>query len=595
MVTYAEAPFGEVRLAWLRLVGLLGAAVLVTGCYTGADGGGDGDGGQTDGGSGDAGSGDDGDGPAALACDPDGPSPTPLKRLSARQYRNTLDDLFGSMPAAASAIETALVDLPIDAAEDDGAFVGMDLRLTQRHVTTYYAVADAVANAALEDSAMMSTLAGDCALAPSLDPGCLESFVEDFGLKVHRRPMEDADLDLYLGLVDPERTGPEVYRDVVFAMLMSPAFHYQFETEGPGEAIQELDDYEIASRIAHHFWRSTPDDALLAAAAAGELTTEDGFEAAIERMVSGEGQPRTEETIRQFYRQWLHLEGVAGFVDTPAFNAFSVGLGADDDLIEAARDEIDNLTRFYTWETDGQFADLISSDRSFTDNGALAALYGVSPDASGDVVFPAGQRAGILTRAAMLFSGDEKTNPIFRGIDVRERLLCLTLSPPDAADVPPDAFDPPPLDPEMSTRQRYEVKTAAPECAACHTQINPIGFVQEAYDALGRFRTSELIYDDLGTLLGEQPVDTSVSVDGLGEGTLSFEGPVELMQWLAEDPRVQSCFAKHYFQFTFRRDPTPNDACMVDNLEETLREDSIVNALRAIALEPEFRLRTVED
>ena len=195
----------------------------------------------------------------------------------------------------------------------------------------------------------------------------------------------------------------------------------------------------------------------------------------------------------------------------------------------------------------------------------------------------------------MLISGDEKTNPIFRGIDVRERLLCLPLSPPDPADVPPDAFDPPPLDPEQSTRQRYEAKTSPTECTACHSQINPIGYVQEAYDGLGRYRTTEIIYDDAGNLIGEQPVDTAVSIDGLDSETLDFAGPVELMEWLGNDPRVQACFAKQYFEFTFRRHPSPNDACVVENLEVTLREDSIVDALEAIALQPEFRLRTVEE
>jgi len=565
------------------------------GCYSGTDGDANEGGGSEDADGDGDGDDDDDDGPANQVCDPDGPSATPLMRLSAQQYRNTLADLFASAPAALPEIESALVDLPLDEAEGDAAYGGMDLRLTQRHVNTFYAVANVVADTTLDDSSTMSAMAGDCALAPNVDEACLESFVTDMGLRIHRRPLSEEDVALYMGLIDPERTGPETYRDVLFSMLMSPAFLYHFETEGDGEGIQELDDYEIASRLSFHFWQTMPDEELFAAAAAGELTTEEGYLDAVDRMVRGDGQLRTEETVRRFYREWLHLDGVAGFVDTPAFNAFAEGAGADDSLLTAMQEEIDLLTHYYTWETDGQFADLITSNRSFTSDPTLAALYGVPTADGSEVTFPDGERAGILTRSAMLISGDEKTNPIFRGMDVRERLLCLGLAPPDPADVPPDAFDPPPLDPEQTTRERYEAKTSPTECTACHSQINPIGYVQEAYDGLGRYRTTELIYDDSGNLIGEQPVNTAVSIEGLDSETLDFSGPVDMMEWLADDPRVQACFAKQYFEFTFRRHPSPNDACVVENLEVTLREESIVDALEAIALQPEFRLRTVEE
>lgn len=539
---------------------------------------------------------DDGDGPAEQACDPDGPSPTTLKRLSALQYRNTLDDLFAGTPQLAPAVQTALLDLPLDEAQDS-AFAAMDLRLAQRHVTTYYSVADSVADAALLSSDTMAALAGNCATAPTLDADCLESFVRDFGQRVHRRPLDDADTDLYLGLVDPERTGPEVFRDVLFAMLMAPALHYHFEIDGDGQDVLELDGYEIANRLSYHFWQSMPDDALFAAAADGSLQTEAGFSAAVDRLVDGDGRVRTEETIRVFYRQWLDVEELGAFVDTAAFGAFATGVAADDALVEAMAAEVDALTHHFTFETEGRFADLITSDLSFTDDATLASLYGVAPwDGTGSPPrFAEGERAGLLTRAAMLFSGDEKTNPIFRGIDVRERLLCLELGLPDPNALPADAFDPPPLDPEQSTRERYDAKTAAPECQACHTQINPIGYVQEAYDALGRYRTTERIFDDSGALVGEQPVDTTVTIPGLAEEPLQFEGPVELMQWLAEDPRVQSCFAQHYFEFTFRRAPSPNDSCLVENVETALDGDGLLHALKVIALQPEFRLRKVED
>ena len=63
----------------------------------------------------------------------------------------------------------------------------------------------------------------------------------------------------------------------------------------------------------------------------------------------------------------------------------------------------------------------------------------------------------------------------------------------------------------MTTRESVEELTEMPGtvCAGCHlTAINPLGFATEGFDALGRFRTSQRLFDAAGVETGTKPVNT---------------------------------------------------------------------------------------
>ena len=574
------------------------AALALPGCYEGVSGGADS---ATDGeGTGDDGpdSGDDGNVPGVdELCNGEDPSITPLRRMSVLQYENTVRDLLGEGAAAEILpdLEAFFADLPPDG-DAEAAFANMDLRISQRHVNNYYMVADGLANGLLDSDARLADVAGDCATSTAIDDGCIEDFIVDFGLRAYRRPLTDDEVELYRGMVDPDRTQPEVIRDLVFVFLMSPRFLYHFETEGveiDGRAdLLGLTAWEIASRLSYHFWQSMPDQELFDAAADGSLTTEEGYEAQVDRILADESG-RLRESFRRFYADWYRLDAFSGFAATAAFQAFADGQEVDyADMVA----EIEALTDHYTWDTEGTMADMVLSDLSFTQSPDLARIYGVEAwNGQGTPpTMPAGERSGLLTRAAFLVTGDEGTAPLHRGAWLRAAILCQPIDPPDPNVLPADALDPPPLDPSLTTRERYEAKTAAAECAACHALFNPIGFAQEAYDALGRYRTEERIFDDTGALLATVPIDTSVTVQGLGSGEQNVNGPVELMNVVVDTGDLEACFARHYFEYTYRRAEQSEDECIIEELGGELTDGSIQSMLRQVALQPEFRVRKVE-
>src|SRR5262245_4210019 len=116
-------------------------AFVLVGCYRGAAGSGDdGDGGDDDAGD-DGESADDDDGDdEGTASDCEEQSVAPLRRLSQRQYENTLADLFAPVGIDV-AVEVAddLARIPVD---DAGTSFGiLDRRVSDLHARAFYRLA----------------------------------------------------------------------------------------------------------------------------------------------------------------------------------------------------------------------------------------------------------------------------------------------------------------------------------------------------------------------------------------------------------------------------------------------------------------------
>jgi hypothetical protein len=533
----------------------------------------------------------------AFTCDPAaGPSVSPLRRLSVLQYRNTLRDLFGAALDVSTVAADELARLPVD----EAAFAVMDTRLSDQHVSGYYRVADTLARAATVADAPLRAVAGDCAVAAAPTAACVGAFLDDFGKRALRRPLAADEKAAYVALNDGTRDGRELFRSLLFVLLQAPSFAYHVELDGTPVAASDddykLDAYGLASRLSYHFWQSLPDARLLAAAADGSLLTQAGYAAQVDRVFA---DPRTRDAINVFYKEWWHVGWLSAIPMTPGMLTLAKGTtvfspGADH--LQAMTDEIRALTEHFTFDTPGSYQDLLLTDLSFTRSPHLAALYGVAPW-DGTAAYPhmpSGERAGLLTRGAFLVNDDFSTSPIHRGIVVKRNILCEVLTQPDPASLPAGSLVPPPISADTTTRQRYENKTSPALCAGCHSFFNPIGYVLERYDALGRYRTQELVIDQAtGNVLATLPIDSSATPHlNPGDDTMIDSGPA-LSAMVAASSKVDPCFARQYFRFTFARaEDDAADACALEAVRGALDGGgSLAGALRAIALEAGFRTR----
>lgn len=529
------------------------------------------------------------------SCDPQvTPSPTPLRRLGRIEYQNALRLLLApaGLQAELDAIDAELAQLPFDG-ENEHRFTGMDRRVTQRHVDAFYGVANALALRLSSDPTRLRALAGACAGEASLPSSCVSSFIKDFGERVFRRPLTAKEQARYAELAGSGQASGETFRKLVFSFLLAPEFLYHLEIGGlrSKEATLALTSHQIAARLSFLFWGAPPDEALLRDAESGAFDSDAGYASVVARVVD---DPRTRATLASFFGEWLGILGFAGFSDTAAFRAFRGGTAADESLHPAMTDELYQLIDHFIWDSPGTYSDLIRSQLAFTRSPALAELYGIAPwNGSGSPpLLPAKERSGLFTRAALLASGNQFTNPIQRGVFLLKQVLCKEISPP--SNLPAEALALPEPDPARSTRQRFEAKTSPNECAGCHSVINPLGFAFEAYDALGRYRTQERIFADGGQMLAEVPVSSGADLR-LDERVISVSGPVELSQVLADSREAKECLVRQVFRFSYRRHESQADACSLTALlDPVLAGGSLRETLRGIATLPAFRTRVLE-
>jgi hypothetical protein len=527
-------------------------------------------------------------------------------KLSTLQYRNTVRDLLARSGAGALAgqLESLLKSVPEDSLGE--GFRALDNRTSLEHVQGYFNVGVAVGDAVAKDAALLTSVAGDCAAVSPLSEGCVDGFLNGFVKLAYRRPPSDSERAELKSLNDGVRTPAEAIRAMLIVVFSSPRFVHHVEIDGTNVSgladLLQLDAYEIASRLSYTFWQTLPDAELLAAADNGSLASESGFSQQLERVFA---DPRTRETVWQFWNEWLKLEKFTGFETArPAFQALAEGQfvgepGHDHyaDMVQEVRD----LTELFSFGRTAPLSDLLTTDISVTPSADLARLYGVAPWSGGSDYprLPAGTRAGLLQRAALLVSNLEQTNPFHRGATLRRHLLCDALPQPDPNSLPPGSLDPPPPSAAQTTRQRFQAKVQGNGlCEGCHATFSDMGYVLEAYDALGRYRTTETVFDEQnGEKLAELPIDTVAGVRVTADDQSPVANPQELNQRLVASEKVEACLARHYFEYVNRRpgSDASTDTCVTQDLAQGLKDPAIGlgGSLKRIAQYANFFQRKV--
>ena len=568
-------------------------------------------------------------GPApAFDCAPAAdPGASVVLRLTKSQYRNALEDLLGHAYTAAQVqtllgsteIAALLASVPVDGNGGKKlVYDTEDQRISTLLVDPQFNLATKIAEWIAADASRLQTFArafgGDTACAMATSTGCVEAVVAGLGLRALRRPLDPADGDaaFYREAYDAAAWGG--YRGLIATLLMSPGF--LFRTEFKGLAIDartdlsRLNPYELASRLAFVITNSMPDEALFTAAEKNFTGPGNTVAEQVERLLL---TPRAKGQFDNFFRQWLRLDHVASFnpsaaavlpLSYPDNSAAALPVTTNlGQLRLDAFEEMVALTMYYAvGKPGGSMRDVLTSDVSFAASDDLAKIYGVAKwDGTNLVHFPAGQRSGLFTRAGYLLSGYPDSNPIIRGARLRVDYLCDALQPPDDTS-PPMGYVAPAV---KSVRNLVSAKTEinGTSCKGCHaTSINPLGFPLEGYDAFGRFRNQEAIFDGTGNVAQWVPVSTMTApdLDRNGTKTTAANG-LELSKMLSQSDRFHACFARHAFRYAAGRAEVAakgaqtKDGCVLQSLTTASSTGSIQDVMRNLTKSPEFGLRKIEN
>ncbi len=375
---------------------------------------------------------------------------------------------------------------------------------------------------------------------------CLTKFAE----RAFRRPATPAEVERYAKLVESEAKSGEpfaaAFKTGLVAVLCSKDFIYV--VEGSADAARDkLTDYELASRLSYFLWGTMPDADLFAAAKAGTLHAPAVLKGQTARMLR---DPKAARFAEAFPRQWLQLRMVGMFPpDKKLYPAY------DDHLQKSM---IGETTAFFREVLDRNLSlrEFLDSDWTMA-NARLADHYGFPAVDGSDfrrVPLPPGShRGGLLTQAAVLSLTSDGTRhrPVHRGKWVLESVLGKS-PPPPPANVKP--IEPTPATQAKATiRMKLDAHKSDANCASCHRKIDPLGLAFDNYDAIGRWRTEEVVRDGSGD-------NPKVDASGTLPDGRAFAGPEAFKKLLLADAdKFAGAFVDKLATFALRRTTSTAD------------------------------------
>ncbi|MEO0445781.1 MAG: DUF1592 domain-containing protein [Verrucomicrobiota bacterium] len=412
--------------------------------------------------------------------------------------------------------------------------------------------------------------------------GEVAKHLERFAKRAWRRAVNPEELTIYLETFRAERDAgiptTEAFRTALHGILTSR--HFLYLVEGDPVVREELNAWELASRLSYFLWSSMPDDRLFSAAENGMLEGK-GLEKQWERLIQDK---RFHRFIDDFSRQWLQLHRVGMFPpDRKLYPTYDDWLETSmrAEPVEYFREVLaHNLPLESFLDSDWTMAnarlrDFYSLPESKTGGFQRVSLGLESP------------RGGLLTMGAVLglTSDGTRHRPVHRGVWLSETILNKT-PPPPPANVDPIEPVPPEGD-KISVRQRLEAHATDANCASCHAKIDPLGFAWENYDAIGQWRTHEAVPSGVG----EDPaVDASGAMPGGGQ----FANAREFKQLLLEDrDTFARAFIEHLCTYALRRVLTVDDQEDLDAIQEQARKSGYRarDVIRSVALSDLMRKR----
>src|SRR5450631_3939826 len=424
-------------------IGLIGICSLACGRVSAGGGAGEGPGGSGQrGGGANAGAGTAAGGGAGMPAELSDGGPK-LRLLTQSEYTNALSDLLG-------AISTPLV-LPSDTALAGFVSIGASEVTVNASAVSLYEVASRAATAEVfADTARWQKLVG-CQPQADLSDACVVSFIQSAGKRAYRRDLSAVEVQRWLQVGKdtaqlPGSSAAQGLATVTSGLLQSLNFLYRVETSKLDVSSGRLkyDGPSMATRLAFLLTGRPPSNALLAAAAAGQLDTADGVRSAAAPLLD---DPRAIDQMGEFFSELSQAQLVSVVQKDPnLFPSFNSALQSS--MLQATQLFIKNVVL----APRADVRSFYDSDQTFVDT-TLAPLYGVTPPVSGFMqvtLDPAQARAGILGQAAVIagHSQPDHTSPTRRGVFILESLLCQTPLPP-----PPGVITILPMvDPSLTTR-----------------------------------------------------------------------------------------------------------------------------------------------
>ena len=474
-----------------------------------------------------------------------------LRVLTQIEYKNSLTDLLGPISAK-------LVLPPDTFLAGFTSIGGAEVAINASSVEPYETATLAAVGEVFADAARWQALVG-CQPKADLSDACVVTFIQSFGKRAFRRDLSDAEVQQWLKIGKdaaqlPGSSAAQGLATAVSGLLQSPFFLYRIETNKLDAASGRLkyDGASMATRLSFLLTGHPPSNALLAAAAAGQLDTADGVKTAAAPLLT---DPSAVDRMAAFFSEYSQSSLVLGAQKSAdLFPSYTPALQSS--MFQATELFIKNIVLAPAADVRSIF----DSDQTFVD-ATLAPIYGVSAPASGFMQIKLtadAARVGIFGQAGVLagHSQPDRTSPTRRGVFLLETFLCTTpLPPPDGVNTNL------PVDPTQTRRAQLEAHRKSPVCAGCHALFDPLGLGLEHLDAIGKYRATE----------NGIAIDATGALDGV-----AFDGAVQLGAAFRGSARAMTCMMSNFYRSANGRADAAPDTAEIDKLTQTLTAKNYV-------------------
>ena len=522
----------------------------------------------------------------AQAASPSEPTATGglpgFRRLNEAQYIRSIEQIFGAGITVPGRFDPPLREAGLMAIGDGKVVVSAS------GIEQYELRAREISAQALSAERRKTLVPCTPASASTADEACARSFFGKYGRLLYRRPLSERETAALVGVAAVVTAkGGDFYKGLeagLSRLLVSPNFIFRVDdsrADPRNASARVLDDFSLATRMSFFLWDAPPDEALLDAAARGDLRDRAKLARQVDRMMAS---PRYEEGVRSFFSDMLGYEQFEGLAKDqaiyPKFNS---------QLVRDAREQTLRTLVDHLVTRKADYRDLFTTKSTFM-NRSLGGLYRVPvslaamDDWAPYTFSPNDPRAGILSLAGFLMldpTHEGRSSPTIRGKSVRELLLCqMVPQPPANVDfaIVQDTHNPN----FKTARQRLNVHMESPACKGCHALTDPIGLSMENYDATGDYRTHEngALIDASGTFNGKP-----------------YTGLVGLSRVLRDSPEAPSCLVQRTYEYAVGREAAGDDAKWLEyaaqrfaadkyRLPALMRWVATSDAFRAVASEP---------
>jgi hypothetical protein len=471
-----------------------------------------------------------------------------VQRLTLAEYIETVRASVG-IDIGKEARKILPPDLRADGFSNTAYNLGVDLK----HIDAYAKLAEMIVS-----RMQPARFAANFSKRNQLDERSMREVITRMGKQLLRGPLDSQEVDTYLNIskavakIDGNFNEAMAY--IIEAILQSPRFLYRIENHRGDGTAWPVGEYELASRLSYILWGGPPDEELMRAAGAGQLSDRRQLKVQVQRMLK---DPRAVDRSSQFLSEWLNLDRLDNLKPDPKkFPNWNPKLAAD------MRAETLAFFEEIAWKQKRPLADLLNAQVTFA-TPRLTTHYGFAAQGNGLTRYDVSKipgRGGLLTQGSLLTIGGDNASMVTRGLFVLHDLLRgVVKDPPPCVDTKPI-----PTKPGLTQRGIAESRIANTSCGGCHSKFEPLAFGLEKFDGLGSYsekdKHNNRLHDD-GTILFPGQAKPA-----------SYKSSSELMNLLAESDRVAESLTWKVTQFALGRPLVAADAPILDTIHETARK-----------------------